>query len=84
MFCKTIKVKPTANSTAEKTKKNNVNDSIFKSLFKNAINNAKPYKAIQINSAVSNKYKVLLLFIKKLKNIIKKIKIKKFKSPKFI
>jgi hypothetical protein len=84
MFWINIRINPKPNSTADKIKKKNVRDNKFVLLNNKPVYNVIMYKVIHINSAVNNKCKEVFTFKTILINIKKKIKNKKFKSPKDI
>lgn len=84
MFWNKSKTRPIPNSIAEKTKKKKVKDKIFKLSKIKPKNNVIAYKVIQRISAVNNKWRAVLVFIKILNKIKKKNKKSKFKSPKII
>ena len=82
IFCINIRIKPRPNSTADRIKKKNVKDNKFVLLNNKPIYNVIIYKVIHINSAVNNKCSEVFTFKTILIKIKKKIKNKKFKSPK--
>lgn len=84
MFWKSNKTKPRPNSMAEKTKKKKVKDKIFKLSKIKPIKRVTAYKVIQSSSAVSNKWRLVLMFTITLKSKRKKKMKSKFKSPKNI
>lgn len=72
IFWNNKSIKPTPNSIAEKTKKKKVNDSILRLSLNKPIIKTIEYKVIHNNSAVNNKCKAVLVFIRILKIIKKK------------
>lgn len=81
IFWKSNNINPIPNSIAENTKKKKDSESIFKLSNTTPTNTTMAYKVIQSNSAVSNKWRAVLVLIIILKNIKKKNKKSMFKSP---
>jgi hypothetical protein len=61
--------RPKPNSIAENTKKKKVNERMFRLLKVTPIKRAIAYNVIQSNSAIKSKFRELLLFSSKFKNI---------------
>ena len=78
VFCIRSRISPIPNSIADKTKKKNVKERMFKLSYIKPINKVIAYIVIHNNSAVSNKWSDVLVFMTILNSINKKNKKNKF------